>query len=140
MFLRGKPYPKIPFLLSRKPHLCSFVFKIDIFMFLQPHAGSEQGINFYGKCDGMCIFQHKNLTRVSSKGNSHPKIPFLMSEKSVEHCIVLKIAFQCPFSTLREGGVGCMHMHTGSSFETPKPVLNVFCFLSESHTSSANHT
>ena len=139
MCFRGKSYPKISFLLSREPHLCSFVFEIDVFMFLQPCVGSKQGTNFYWKCDGMCIFQHKNLTRVSSKGNSHPKIPFLMSEKSVEHCIVLKIAFQCPFSTLRGGG-GCMHMHAGSSFETPRPVLNVLFFLGESHTSSANHT
>ena len=36
MCFRGKSYPKIPFLLSREPHLCSFVFKIDVFMFSSP--------------------------------------------------------------------------------------------------------
>ena len=140
MCFRGKSYPKIPFLLSREPYLCSFVFKISIFIFLQPCVGSEQGINFDEKCDGMCISEHKNLTRVGSKGNSHPKIPFLMSEKPVELRIVLKIAVKGPFSTPREEGGECMHTHAGSSFETPRLVMDVFFFLGESRTSSAHHT
>ena len=56
MCSRGKLHPKIPFLLSRKPHLYSFVFKIDVFMFLQPHMPAPSRASIFIENVMACVF------------------------------------------------------------------------------------